>query len=285
LICDKAMTVRILSAVLLVVAACGPLGSGAPSRMAVNYQVLGEVTLGQAGPGPPISAATSISQLVSLMIVHQPGHPSPQGCCWAGAKVSEQSLLLAFGKPGRTQCFTDHLSRIYLAGPALVVEIQAQKAGCVLHVLPPDPVLLVAVPLSELPHQMIEVRLHRVGDVEERSHFQWDWTAVADLRQPVAETSLAVTDIQAAVDAAWDAPLAEKWQVSEVAVRRWSTGDRPCGLPTTSTAGAHDLLGVVVRVMYAPNDGRVPWVAKQHEFTWRVGQVSFLDDCGVVVSS
>jgi hypothetical protein len=274
-----------LSAVLLVVAACGPLGTGAPGRAAVDYQVLGEASLGQAGPWPPISAATSISQLVSLMIVHQPGHPAPQGCCWAGAKVSEHSLLLAFGKPGRTPCFIDHLSRIYMAGAALVVEIQAEKAGCVLYLLPPDPVLLVAVPLSELPHQMIEVRLHRVGDAEERSHFPWDWTAVADLRQPVAETSLAAADIQGGVDAAWDATLAEKWQVSEVAVRRWSTGDRRCGLPTTSTAGAHDPLGVVVRMVSAPSDGRVPWVAKQHEFAWRVGQVSFLDDCGVVVSS
>jgi hypothetical protein len=34
--------------------------------------------------------------------------------------------------------------------------------------------------------------------------------------------------------------------------------------------------------MYAPNDGHVPWVAKEHEFTWRVGKASFLDDCGVV---
>jgi hypothetical protein len=279
------MKVRVLSTVLLVVAACGAPGSGAPSRVAVNYQVLGEATLGQPEPGPPISVSTSISELVTLMQVHQPGHPSPQGCCWAGVKVSEPSLLLAFGKPGRTQCFVDHLSSIYVAGQALVIEIQAQKAGCVAMLLPPTPVLLVAVPLTELPHQMIEVRLHRVGDAEERSHFPWDWSAVADLRRPLEETSLAVTDIQAGVDAAWDAMLTEKWQVSEVAVRRWTVGDRLCGLPTTSSAVAHDPLGVVVRVMYAPNDGRVPWVAKQHEFTWRVGKVSFLDDCGVVASS
>lgn len=277
------MTVRVLGSVLILVAACcGPVGSGAPSRVALNYQVLAEATLGQSGPGPPISAATSISQLVSLMNVHQPGHASPQGCCWASAAVSQPSLFLAFGKPGRTQCFVDHLSGIYLAQQALVVEIDAQKAGCVLHQLPPTPVLLVAVPLTELPHKLIEARLHRVGDAEERSHFPWDWTALADLRQPVAETSLAVADIQAGVDAAWDAMFTQKWELSEAAVRRWSAGDRPCGLPATTTAQSNDALGVVVRVMYTPNDGHVPWVAKEHEFTWRVGKASFLDDCGVV---
>lgn len=163
-----------------------------------------------------------------------------------------------------------------------MIEIDAQQAGCVLRPLPPGPVLLVAVPLSELPHAVIEVRLHRVGNAEERSHFPSDWSAIADLRRPVAEASLAVRDIQAGIDAAWDAMLTEKWEVSEAAIRRWSAGDHPCGLPTTTAAGAEDPLGVVVRVMYAPNDGHVPWVAKQHEFVWRTGEVSFLDDCGVV---
>jgi hypothetical protein len=276
------MTLRILGAVLLVVAACGPLGSGTPARAEVDYQVLAESTLDTFGPGPSIWAATSISQLKSLMTVHQPGHSPPQNCCWPGAASSRPSLFLAFGKPGRTQCFLDHLSGIYLSEGALVVEIDAQKAGCVLHSLPPDPMLLVAVPLSELPNKLIEVRLHRLGDPEERSHFPWDWSAVIDLRLPIEQESLAVADIQAGVDSAWNAMSTEKWEVSEVALRRWSAGDPRCGLPGTSTAQAGDPVGVVVRVMYTPNNGQGSWVAKEHEFTWRVGQVSFLDDCGPV---
>lgn len=275
------MSARLISVVLLIAATCGPFGSGSQGHVAVNYQILSEAMLEPDGSGPPISAATSISQLVALMVVHQPGHPSPEDCCWPGAKASEPSLFLAFGKPGRSQCFVNHLGGIYLAGQALVVEIDEQQTGCVLHPLPPSPVLLVAIPLSDLPHDVLEIRLHRVGDAEERSHFPWDWTAIADLRRPLTNASVSVRDIQAGVDAAWQAMAPDEWEVSEVSIRRWSADDRPCGLPTTTAAHAGDPLGVVVRVMYSPNDGHVPWIAKQHEFVWRTGEVSSLNDCGV----
>ena len=49
---------------------------------------------------------------------------------------------------------------------------------------------------------MIEVRLDRQGDSEERSHFPWDWSATADLRRPLPGAPLNVSDIQAGVNAA-----------------------------------------------------------------------------------
>ena len=280
----KAMTVRLCSVGMLILSACASLAPGGSSGVAIRYQVLGEISLGQATPGAPILAATSMAELESLISAHRPGELAPKACCWPGATMSQPSLLLAFGKPSRTECFEDSLYGIYLAGQAVVVEIDARKVGCVLHQLPPAPVLLIAIPLTELPRQMIEVRLDRQGDSEERSHFPWDWSATADLRRPLPGAPLNVSDIQAGVNAAWDDMAGRGWQLSEVAVRRWSAGDDLCGLPTTKTAGAEDPQGVVVRVYYVPNDGRNPWVAKQHEYRWRVGQASYLDDCGDVAS-
>jgi hypothetical protein len=281
----KTTALVLLCASVLLISACDPVGFGGVSHSSVPYEVLGESALGQGEPGAPILAATSITQLKSLVTAHRPGEPAPTNCCWPGVNVSKPSLLLAFDKPFRRQCFNDSLSRIYLAGQALVVEVRAQKAACVSYAYPRLSVLLVAVALTELPHEVIEVRLDRIGDAEQRSHYPWDWTAVADLRQPLPATTLAPGDIQAGVDAAWGAMGVHTDQVSEVAVRRWSSGDRPCGLPTTKSAGPNDPLGVVVSVDYAPVDNQNPWVEKQHQYVWRVGQTSFLDDCGEVAAS
>jgi hypothetical protein len=200
-------------------------------------------------------------------------------------KIPETSLLITFGKPGRTQCFMDRLSGLRLSDNDLFVEIEAHKANCVSIAQPTaGPVLLIAVPLDELPHRIIDVQLHRFGDAEEQSHFPWNWSAVADLRSPAASQSMPARDIQAGIDAAWAAMPVEKWELSEVAVRRWKPGDSPCAIPATTTAGAADPLGIVIRVVFVPNDGRNLWVARQHEFTWRPGQGSLLDDCGVIPS-
>jgi hypothetical protein len=180
-------------------------------------------------------------------MAHQPGRPAPQSCCWSGVKIPEASLLVTFGKPGRTQCFMDHLSGLRLSENDLFVEIEAQKTNCMSIPQPTGgPVLLIAVPLAELPHRIVDLQLHRFGDAEQQSHFPWNWSALADLRSPSASQSLPAKDIQAGVDAAWAAMPAEKWELSEVAVRRWSPGDRQCAIPAATTAGAADPLGTVI---------------------------------------
>jgi hypothetical protein len=268
---------------LVVVGGCTPTATDT-AGLPLPYQDLGESSLGgNAQLGAPVYAATSITQLVSLTSAHRPGVQAPHDCCTPGVKVAKPSLFLAFQKPGRTQCTLDRFSGLRLASDVMTIDIHSQAAGCISFAQPISaPVLLLAVPLAELPKAVIEVRLQGVGDAEQRSHFPRDWSTVADLRRPLAERSAASADIQAGVDAAWNATAPGPWLLGEVGLRRSAAGDKPCGLPTSKTVTADDPLGVVIRVVYVPNDNHVPWIAKQHEYAWRIGPASFLDDCGVV---
>jgi hypothetical protein len=249
----------------------------------IPYQVLGESSLGNAQLGAPVYAATSMSQLASLIAAHRPGVPAPQDCCPGVMSVATPSLLLAFQKPGRTVCTLDSFSDLRLAGDAVTIEIQSEPTFCTLFAQPAfSPTLLLAVPLAELPNAVIEVRLQGVGDAEQRSHFPREWSTVVDLRQPLADRSVAPGDIQAGVEAAWNAGNLGPWELSEVGVRRWTSEDPRCGLSASQAAAADEPVGVVIRVLYVPNDNHFPWIARQHEYTWRIGSVSFLDDCGEV---
>lgn len=197
--------------------------------------------------------------------------------------VAGPSLLLAFQKPGRTQCTMDSFSDLRLAGDGVTIEIQSEPTFCTSFAQPAfSPVLLLAVPLAELPKAVIEVRLQGVGDADQRSHFPKEWSTVVDLRQPLADRSVAPGDIQAGVEAAWNAGNLGPWELSEVGVRRWTSIDPRCGLSASQAAAADDPVGVVIRVLYVPNDNHIPWIARQHEYRWRIGSVSFLDDCGEV---
>jgi hypothetical protein len=268
---------------LLVAGACMLTSSDQSAGLPIPYQVLGESSLGNAQLGAPVYAATSMSQLASLIAAHRPGMPAPQGCCPGVMSVATPSLLLAFQKPGGTVCTLDSFSDLRLAGDAVTIEIRSEPTFCTLFAQPASsPVLLLAVPLAELPTAVIEVRIQGAGDAEQRSHFPREWSTVVDLRQPLADRSVAPGDIQAGVEAAWNADLLGPSMLGEVAVRRWTALDPRCGLQTGKAAALDDVVGVVIRVVYEPNDSHIPWIAKQHEYTWRIGSVSFLDDCGEV---
>ena len=279
----KLPTSTLVGFTLLVVGACMLTSSDQSVGLPIPYKVLGESSLGRAPLGAPVYAATSMFQLASLIAAHGPFLSAPEECCPGVRSVATPSLLLAFQKTGRTVCTLDSFSDLRLAGDAVTIEIQSEPTFCTLFAQPASsPVLLLAVPLAELPKAVIEVRLQGAGDMEQRSHFPREWSTVVDLRQPLADRSVAPGDIQAGVEAAWNAGNLGPWELSEVAVRRWTSEDPRCGLSASPAAAADNPVGVVIRVLYVPNDSHIPWIAKQHEYTWRVGSVSFLDDCGEV---
>ncbi len=280
----KQATAALVGLAFLLASACTPVTFGRATGVLLSYQNLGDTSLGgNAQLGASVYAATSLAQLVSLTSAHRPQLTAPHDCCSLGMKVAQPSLLLAFQKPGRTQCTLDSFSDLRLAGDVVTIEIHSQAAGCILFARAISAsVEVLGVPLAQLPRAVIEVRLQGTGNAEQRSHFPWDWTTIADLREPLAERSVAPDDVQAGVSAAWDASPIGPWMLGEVALRRWNGADQRCGIPASKTAGANDPLGVLIRVVYVPNDNHVPWIAKQHEYAWRIGPASFLDDCGVV---
>src|ERR1700686_2070467 len=222
---------------LLVAGSCMLATSDLTTGLPISYQVLGESSLGNVPLGAPVYAATSMSQLASLIAAHRPGLRATQDCCPGVMSVATPSLLLGFQKPGRTQCTMDSFTDLRLAGDAVTIEIRSDPTSCTWTAQPASsPVLLLAVPLAELPTAVIDVRIQGVGDAEQRSHFPREWSTVVDLRQPLADRSVAPDDIQAGVDAAWNADLLGPSMLGEVAVRRWTPLDPRCGLPTGKAA-------------------------------------------------
>src|SRR5258708_6995795 len=149
----KQATAALIGLAFLLAGACTPVTFGRATGVLLSYQNLGETSLrGHAPPGASVYAATSLAQLVSLTSAHRPQLTAPHDCCSLGMKVAKPSLLLAFQKPGRTQCTLDRFSDLRLAGHVITIGIHSQAAGCILFAQAISaPVEVLGVPLAELP--------------------------------------------------------------------------------------------------------------------------------------
>src|SRR5258708_23249680 len=234
----KQATAALIGLALLLAGACTLGTLGRATGVLLSYQNLGDTWLGgNAQLGAPVYAATSLTQLVSLTSAHRPQVTAPHDCCSLGMKVAEPSLLLAFQKPGRTQCTLDSFSDLRLAGDVITIEIHSQAAGCILFAQAISaPVEVLGVPLAQLPRAVIEAQLQGMGSAEQRSHFPWDWTTIADLREPLADRSVPPTDIQPGAHPASAPTPLRPWILGQLPLMRWNGRDQRCVVPTSTTA-------------------------------------------------